>query len=211
MDPLLKRPFGYFRMDAAKGELEILYRVRGRVTSLMSALQKGGEVEMLGPLGNPYPELISSKTPLIAAGGVGIASVYPLLERFKGRAHLFYGGKNRDELPLKETIEKKRLARRLVISTEDGSAGLKGTLVEALEVFLKEQKFPAKSFTLFACGPQGMLKALSRLGLDGYVSVEEKMACGIGVCLGCAVKTKNGYKRACAEGPVFNIKEVAFE
>ncbi|MDA8388722.1 MAG: dihydroorotate dehydrogenase electron transfer subunit [Nitrospiraceae bacterium] len=214
-DPLLRRPFCYFRKE--DGAIQILYRVVGRVTTLMTGLRAGETVEILGPLGNGYPDFLGSKaeeagngkgkTPLVIAGGVGLASVYPLLAGLDGRAHLFYGERTGASLLLVDEL--RRLSGQVTLATEDGSAGFKGTAAEAAKVFLKGRD--KKDFTLYACGPNGMLKAASALGVDGYIASEEKMACGVGVCLGCAVKTAGGFKRACKDGPVFKIGEALFD
>ncbi len=205
-DPLLKRPFCYFRRRG--NTLEIFYRVVGKMTSMMKGLTPGDEVEVLGPLGNVYPlEEAEFKTPLVIAGGVGIASVYPLLERLKGRAYLFYGGRCKTELFLSRELE--AVSKKLIPATDDGSVGFKGTAVDAARDFLNGKD--RDDFVLYACGPNGMLKAASNIGVTGYIASEEKMACGIGVCLGCAVKTRDGYKRACKDGPVFKTGELLFD
>ena len=207
-DPLLKRPFCYFRKKG--GTLEILYRVVGKMTSMMKGLRPGDEVEVLGPLGNVYPlEEAECKTPLVIAGGVGIASVYPLLEGLKGKAYLFYGGRSKPDILL--ATELKALSKKFIPATDDGSLGFKGTAVDAAKNFLFLKSRNLEDFILYSCGPNGMLKAASSLGVSGYIASEEKMACGIGVCLGCAVKTKEGYKRACKDGPVFKTGELIFD
>ncbi len=205
LDPLLKRPFGYFRVK--EDALEFLYRLRGKATAIMSVLDAGDEVEIIGPLGEPYPLPKPKKVPLLVAGGTGIASLYPLADAFGGEALILYGGRNSDELLLTEEL--RGICRVLGLATEDGSVGVKGTVIDLLKEFLAGKN--KNRHVVYACGPRGMLKAVSELGLEGYVSVEERMACGIGVCLGCAVKTSTGHKRACKEGPVFRIGEVVFE
>jgi dihydroorotate dehydrogenase electron transfer subunit len=212
LDPLLKRPFGAFKRN--EGTIEFFYQVRGKMTALMGELKEGEELEVFGPLGNFYPKP-KSRTALIIAGGSGIASVYPLIESLKGKAIIIYGGKCKNDLPLANEITEKKLAKELILTTEDGSLGKEGTVLHALKGRLAASKDP-RSYTLYACGPPLMMKRISELvrgeyPLEGYFSMEAHMACGTGVCLGCAVKTKTGYKRACQEGPIFNIREVAFE
>jgi len=208
VDPLLKRPFGFFKRG--EGTLEFLYRVRGKMTALMSALKEGEELEVLGPLGNFYPKP-KGKTPLVVAGGIGMASLYPFIESLKGKAVVIYGGKGKSELVLANELKERKLAKELLLVTEDGSLGEEGMVMRPL----KRQLAKKGAYLLYACGPKGMLKAIADLikeiyPVEGYVSVEENMACGTGVCLGCAVKTRKGYKRVCKDGPVFNIKEVLF-
>lgn len=205
LDPLLKRPFGYFRRD--ENTIEFLYRVRGKMTNIMGGLKEGDEMEILGPLGNRYPELRSRKTALIVAGGIGIVPVYPLIDLLKERAVVIYGGKSKADLLLANDLKEKSV-KELILATDDGSMGTKGTVLDAIKGVLSKG---TGSYTLYSCGPMGMLRALSSLDVEGYIALEENMACGIGVCLGCAVKTKKGFQRVCKEGPVFNMKEVVFE
>ncbi len=219
-DPLLKRPFCYFRKRG--NTLEILYRIVGKMTSIMKGLRPGDEVEILGPLGNVYPveevffeckktekteKTKKTKNPLVIAGGTGIASVYPLLEGLPGRAFLFYGGRSKKDVLLSREL--RAVSKKFIPATDDGSLGFKGTSVDAARDFLNGRA--PDDFVLYACGPNGMLKAASALGVQGYIASEEKMACGIGVCLGCAVRTKDGYKRACKDGPVFKTGELLFD
>lgn len=210
-DPLLKRPFCYFGWGSGpkRMRLKILYRVVGKVTTLMTGLKRGDRVEILGPLGNGYPVETGgdkSKIALVIAGGVGLASVHPLRSYLGRRAHLFYGEKAGADLLLVDRLKK---TGQVTLASEDGSLGFKGTAVDAARAFLHGKD--KGDFILYACGPNAMLKAASRLGVAGYVASEEKMACGVGVCLGCAVKTAAGFKRACKDGPVFQIGEVLFD
>lgn len=208
LDPLLKRPFGLFSSE--DGLLTFLYRVRGKGTLIMSGLVPGDPVEILGPLGNPYPlpeGKDRKKKPLLVAGGTGVASLFPLLHALKENAMFIYGGRNRDELLCIDEL--KGVAKDLRLATQDGSEGKHGTAVDIVIDLLRGKD--GQDFLLYACGPTGMLKALQGLGLKGYFAMEENMACGTGVCLGCAVKTRSGYKRACTEGPVFDLNEVIFE
>lgn len=209
-DPLLKRPFSIFRRRS-KG-LEILYRVKGRGTMLMRDMKKGSPVSVLGPLGNSYPMPGKGRTPLIIAGGIGIASLFFLAHRFAKsgkKAHIYYGVRNEGELLMLDEL--KRFGKRLYISTDDGSCGEKGCVTDMLGDFLSGVE-TGPDYEIYACGPRAMLAALSGvvkdLGIPAYVSMEENMACGIGACLGCVVKTVNGHKRVCKEGPVFKMEEI---
>lgn len=205
-DPLLKRPFCFFKK--ADDSVQILYRVRGKGTALMKEMKTGDVFDVIGPLGNTWPLPSKKHIPLIVTGGIGIASVFPLAKTIKGRPYVFYGAKSKDELLMLDELGP--LARELHTSTEDGSYGTKGTVTEAVTAFLNDR--PDAGYILYACGPRGMLEAVSEIashrGLKGYVSVEENMACGVGACLGCAVKTTKGYKRVCKEGPVFKIGDI---
>lgn len=219
-DPLLKRPFSIF--DYKDNTLKFLYRVKGKGTSCLSNLKNGDLINVIGPLGNNYP--IPEGDFIAVAGGIGIASLFPLLKKFKQKAYLFYGARNKEELIMVE--ESSALAKEIFIATEDGSVGKKGMITEVLKTFRG-----TPSAFLYACGPTPMLKELFRIvvdkGIKCYVSLEEHMACGVGACLGCVVKTKGQassverqsqsmekewtYKRVCKEGPVFEIKEIVWE
>jgi len=149
----------------------------------------------------------------VIAGGIGIASLYPLIEALNGNVFLFYGSKTKDDIFM--YYELQELCTELNISTDDGSAGEKGTVVDALSKFLtRNSKLETRNLLLYACGPSRMLEAVSNIalekGIKGYISLEENMACGVGACLGCVVKTKKGYKRVCKEGPVFSIGEIVW-
>lgn len=209
-DPLLKRAFSL--CSAIPGGIRILYRVRGRGTEILRDMKAGASVDMLGPLGTPYPPLRGNKVPVIIAGGIGIASVFSLIEMHAGKAMVFYGARTRDELLLLDQV--RSFGCRLSLSTDDGSEGRKGTILTVLDEFLSEQKSRPDQFCLYSCGPHPMLAELGKMALarsiEAYVSLEEHMACGIGACLGCVVKTRFGYKRVCKEGPVFDVREFSW-
>ncbi|MCL5024256.1 MAG: dihydroorotate dehydrogenase electron transfer subunit [Nitrospirae bacterium] len=205
-DPLLKRPFSFFRKT--RTGYQILYRIKGKWTAMMRDMKQGSSLHVLGPLGNSYPPLPKGHTPVIVGGGLGIASVFSLAEKFAGSAYIFYGTRTTEELVMLDEL--KGFAKRLLISTDDGSCGAKGCITDMIRNFGGED--PAGMYTLYACGPRAMMAALDSIakerGMKGYVSLEENMACGIGACLGCVVKTVTGHQRVCKEGPVFDIGEV---
>jgi len=209
-DPLLKRAFSLFRKTG--DSLQILYRVRGKGTGILRNMKAGASLDMLGPLGNFYPLPSADLIPLIIAGGIGIASVFSLVERFAGRAIVFYGARTKDDLLMLGEVRK--YAREVIVSTDDGSAGSKGTAAETLREFLPSHTSSPAQFCIYACGPHPMLKALSLTSKEhrirAYVSLEEHMTCGIGACLGCVVRTHDGYKRVCKEGPVMNATEIVW-
>jgi dihydroorotate dehydrogenase electron transfer subunit len=234
-DPLLKRPFSFFR-NTSDG-IQFLYEVRGRGTMMMKVFSAGDAINVLGPLGKGYPKPDSKSTPLVIAGGIGIASVFPLIETYANRAFVFYGARNSEGLVMSNEL--KELSDKLNISTDDGSTGRKGTVVDLLSDFLNSQfSILSSQLILYACGRKSMLEAVSRIalekGLKGYVSAEEHMACGLGACLGCAIKVKSkeqraksregkakdsnstlrsqpsalSYKMVCKDGPVFSLEEI---
>jgi dihydroorotate dehydrogenase electron transfer subunit len=209
-DPLLKRAFSLFRRTTEG--LQLLYRIKGRGTSLLREMKKDNTVDVLGPLGNHYPDPAPGQLPLVIAGGVGIASVFSFLEKHQGRAVLFYGARSGDEIFMLDELRK--ISREVYISTDDGSMETKGNSVGLLIDYMAKNTTDSESYILYACGPHPMLRAVSAVSttgnIDGYVSMEESMACGLGACLGCVVKTKAGYQRVCKEGPVFRSDEIAW-
>ncbi len=209
-DPLLKRAFSLFRKT--ESGLQILYRVRGKGTEILRELKSGSVIEVLGPLGTFYPLPSKDAIPLVIAGGIGIASVFSFVEQYAGRAIVFYGARTKDDLLMLHEVES--FAKEVIISTDDGSAGLKGTAATALEHFLSHRPSPITHHSVYACGPHLLLKAVSEIArahkIYSYISMEEHMACGIGACLGCVVKTRDGFTRVCKEGPVFEGREIVW-
>lgn len=206
-DPLLKRPFSIFKQE--ENSLQFLYRVRGKGTRSLALMKEGDTLQVLGPLGNSYP--LPEGDFIAVAGGIGLASLLPLLARCPAKAHFFYGARNRDELVM--AVEAELLAKDMVIATDDGSAGRNGLITGALSDYLSSHP-GTSALPVYACGPAPMLKALHRViaekGMRCYVSLEEHMACGVGACLGCVVKTTSGYKRVCKEGPVFDMEDIVW-
>lgn len=209
-DPLLKRPLSILRGDSSK--LSFLYRIRGRGTGLLRNMGQGTVIDLLGPLGNAYPLPEFGKIPLLVAGGVGIASLFPLAERLGKDSRLFYGARTGRDLLLLEEI--RDFTSHICLATDDGSEGEKGSILGVLIRFLDKEPAGADKYVVYACGPSPMLRALSETadarGIQAYLSMEEHMACGIGACLGCVVKTVNGHQRVCAEGPVFPAEEIVW-
>ncbi len=209
-DPLLKRAFSIFRRTPEG--LQILYRIKGKGTSILRDMKEGTEITMLGPLGNGYPLPSDKESPLVIAGGIGIASVFSLVEKISKKAFVFYGARTEQELFVTGELEK--IYKELVVCTDDGSCGVKGTVVDVLNDFIRNRDGIHKP-VIYACGPNVMLLEIAKTaaanGIIAYVSLEEHMACGIGACLGCVVKTKTGYKRVCKEGPVFDAAEIVWQ
>ena len=225
-DPLLPRPLSLFRIDsqanaagsnqAAQKNWEILYKKVGRGTTWLSQRRAGEDLEVLGPLGRgfspPEEETGKPKRVLLIAGGIGMPPLFALSEELskeKAEITLFYTGRRRQDLLFLE--EWRGLANRLYLATEDGSAGLRGLVTD----LLREKVQPQSADFYYACGPRPMLQAVQglmrTLKIQGELSLEERMACGIGACLGCVTKTTNGYKRVCRDGPVFPADEVIFD
>ena len=240
LDPFLRRPFGIHSVCGEKDSLrdkecpsciEILYRMVGKGTLLLSEKEKDEEIDLLGPLGNGFSVDHNLTTAVLVAGGIGVAPLFFLaqaLQNMKGKTTgqikliVFVGGETKDDiLCLKEF---NTLGARLKVSTNDGSVGIKGLVTDLLLDFLSNPP-PSKnqSVMLFGCGPSPMLRTLSDIALSHdipcQISLESRMACGVGACLGCAVPTVNtireireiSYQRVCKEGPIFDSTVVLWD
>ena len=214
-DPLLKRPFSVHR--STNKEFQILYRVVGKGTTMLSNKTAGEVLDVIGPLGNTFPVNNKSRS-ILVAGGLGIAPMFGLADSIVNspapeQPLLFYGSRTGKEILCKKELAS--IGIRPVITTDDGTAGKKGNIVEVLEKFIKSGSLNANEYTIYACGPKPMLKALSgladKLGIKGYAALEQNMACGVGTCLGCVVHTTSGLKRVCKEGPVFQMEDILWE
>ena len=206
---LLPRPISLCEIDREKDALRIVYRIAGDGTREFSRLRAGDTIDILGPLGNGFPlEEAKGKRVMLMGGGIGIP---PMLETAKAiQGEKIIGSGYRDELFLTEELN---AAGQLYLATEDGSAGTKGNVLDAVKANRLEADL------IFACGPTPMLRAIKAYALDKgipcWVSMEEKMACGIGACLACVCKSTevDGHsqvhnKRICKDGPVFLSTEV---
>jgi len=212
MDPLLARPFGICSLPS-KTSVEILYRVVGRGTTLLTRMRAGQTLSLLGPLGKGFPMPEKAVTPVLVAGGSGFPPLLFLAQRMRSRAHFFVGARNKECLPPVCILKNlKDHTANVHVATEDGSAGQKGLSTDILDNFLTNREKKGL-VTVYACGPHAMLAAVSRIAaqhaIPCYVSTEERMACGLGACMGCSIPMKaGGYKRACKEGPVFDAADV---
>lgn len=216
-DPLLNRPFCVYRVIGEGEGVEILYKVVGRGTRIMADLKPDGEVLLIGPLGRGFPVYEGLEEMIIVSGGVGIAPFYHLIQWMKKRrgsipsTTLYHGGKGADDLVCIEDFAAEGV--EVIVATEDGASGFKGLISDCLKEGLEKENL--KPSVILACGPKGMLKEIAGLCVDRdipcYVSLDRMMGCGIGTCLGCVVKTREGYKRVCMEGPVFEAREVIWE
>lgn len=207
-DPFLRRPFSYYRL---RGEVvDVLYEALGRATEILSGLEKGDRLRVLGPLGRAFSEKIKAKKRILVGGGVGVPPLVFLAERY-GCHRFFIGTKSRRQILPSKEIQKFR--RQVFYSTDDGSYGTKGFVTKLLENFLKNEAENPADYFVQTCGPTGMMERVleiaRRFGVSGEASWEERMACGLGVCLGCMVKTHRGWTPSCTEGPVFGFEEMA--
>ena len=203
---VLPRPISLCEIDKEQGRLRIVYRVVGAGTKEFSAYQAGDDIEIMGPLGNGFP--LKEKKAFLIGGGIGIPPMLELAKNLNCEKQMVLG--YRDVLFLNNEFEQ---YGRVYAATEDGSAGTKGNVIDAI----RENGLDAE--IIYACGPTPMLRALKAYaaehGMECWLSLEEKMACGIGACLACVCKSKDidehsqvHNKRICKDGPVFAAEEV---
>jgi dihydroorotate dehydrogenase electron transfer subunit len=210
--PLLRRPFAFSAFDEKEGTASMIFQKRGRGTEILAAKQKGDRLDVIGPLGQSFPMPNRGEKALLVAGGIGIGPIVFLaktLQKGKIPVIMVFGCRTASLLPSGGSFA----ASEAVICTDDGSRGFKGTAGDYLKSI--ENTIDNRT-SIYACGPLPLLKACHesavRRGCECYVSVEQVMACGVGACMGCAVKSaKGGYKRACTEGPIFNSKDLKWE
>lgn len=219
--PLLRRPFSIHRLEGEK--IELLYKVVGEGTKILSGKKRGEYLDIVGPLGNGYrlPSATSRISDIIlVAGGTGVASLLFLAESIlltnpELSIFVLIGARSGEELLCEGDF--KRLGCRVEVATENGTKGYKGLASNLLEKFLPHSGDKPKPL-VFACGPYGMLKRIGKISqrerFPCQVSLEERLACGVGACLGCVVKVKGSiytYKRVCKDGPVFDAGELVWE
>ncbi len=200
-DPFLRRPLAI--SGAEWGRIEFVIRVVGWGTALLANLNDGAEIPVLGPLGNGFqrPENKS----ILVAGGIGVAPLLFAARKWKD-ATLLYGEKTESSVC---DLSRENFCN-FNVATDDGSWGEKCVVTHLLEAQLDRG-----IADVYCCGPVPMLRAAAKIceskGAECFVSLEERMACGVGVCQGCVVPTKNGYKRVCKDGPVFRADEIEWE
>ncbi len=212
--PMIRRPFAYSGWK--DGQASFIYEIRGRGTQDLARLRIGDSLDWLGPLGTSFPMPPSGSRPVIIAGGIGLGPLYYLAGQLAaaGLQPLLITGSRDVSLVPRLTLPPEVEWR---ICTDDGSAGIRGTVLNALN------ENDLKNAVLYSCGPQTMMAAVHQLALrferPCWVSLEEMMACAVGACQGCAVAvvdsksnstdpSRVSYKRVCIEGPVFNSREI---
>ena len=210
---MLMRPISICEANAESGEIRFVYRVAGEGTKLISALKEGDTAELLSVLGNGFPlDAAEGKKVAVMGGGIGIPPMLYTSRKLAGKTaetEIYLGYRNNDTFLASEFTP----YGTVNVVSEDGSTAYKGNVLDAL----KERGF--KPEVIFACGPMPMLRAIKRYaeeaGCIAYISLEERMACGVGACLGCVAKTVNkdehshvNNTRVCTEGPVFDSREV---
>ena len=202
----LRRPISV--CDCEDGRLILIYKVVGDGTADMAAMQPGTKLDVLTGLGNGYDLSKTGKYTLLLGGGVGVPPMYLLAKKIIGDGRIdryvnvILGFNTKDEVFFEK--EFRDLGCHVIVTTVDGSYGIKGYVTT-----------PANNLNwqdYYACGPLPMLKAVKKaLGDKGQLSLEERMGCGFGACMGCSIKVKSGYKRVCKDGPVFKAEELLWE
>jgi len=196
----LRRPISV--CDSNEESLTLLYKVVGKGTAMMSKMAAGDTLDVLTGLGKGFDVNAASEKPLLVGGGIGVAPLYYLAKTLIAagkQVSVILGFNKADEIIYKEEFE--ALGAKVIITTVDGSVGVKGFVTAAL---------PEVDADFFhACGPMPMLRALiAATEMPGEVSLEERMGCGTGICMGCSCHTDLGAKRVCKDGPVFNRREI---
>ena len=224
LDPLLRRPFSVFEVlrgaDGGPRGFSIFNKAIGAGTRLLSELESGARVHVLGPLGRPFEPVDPPADAWMVAGGVGLAPFVTLAEALVARgtrATLFYGARRGDELYCVDIFE--ALGVRIVLATEDGSRGLRGRVTAPLEAELHTRPL-GQPVKLYACGPTPMMRACADIarthGRACDVSLEQVMGCGLGGCYSCVVLARSSaqatphHTRTCIEGPVFDASRIVW-
>jgi dihydroorotate dehydrogenase electron transfer subunit len=226
-DPLLRRPFSFHRIEPEAGIIEILYRVVGRGTWLMSRMSPNEPISLVGPLGNGFGIApAGSGAVFVVAGGIGIAPLYELMRRLPGDStlgekegvHLFYGARTAAELLPVERLTVPGLA--IHRATDDGTFGFHGYITQLIEQVVGNEGI--RPTLVYSCGPLAMQHRLAlwadREGIESQLSLESLMACGFGACLGCALPAVNRenpasdrYLHVCKDGPIFSSGNIQWD
>ena len=210
-ETLLRRPLSIHQVDKTKAKLALLFSVVGKGTHWLSRRKSGDKLDLLGPLGSGFFVLPTSHNLLLAAGGIGIAPLAFLAQEAVKQRHtvkLLIGAPTASQLYPRHLLPPEI---ELITATEDGSCGEKGLLTDILP------DFTGWADQVFACGPMPMYKAMADKyrqllkNKSAQISLEMRMGCGLGVCYGCTVKTKNGLKQVCKDGPVFDLQDILWD
>ena len=216
IEPLLRRPISIYNMYEKTGVLEFIFQVKGKGTEILAKRKEGEYLDIIGPLGYGTFNIEGYNKVAIIGGGIGIFPLYELAKQLKNKTNTqvstYIGFRNKDYVVLENEFE--NVSDKLTLTTDDGSYKIKGYAIEEL----KKDMLESKVDMIYACGPLPMLKAIKEYsieqGIPCQISLEQKMACGVGACLGCAVKTANSpkdspeYVHVCKLGPVFDAKDV---
>jgi len=208
-DTLLRRPLSIHQLDGNK--LALLFTVVGKGTHWLSQRQAGNNIDLLGPLGNGFSIHPASHNLLLVAGGIGIAPLYSLASSASKEGYsirILLGARTATQLYLKE-YQYQPIKAEFVLVTEDGTTDEKGIITNLIP------KYIDWADQIFACGPVGMYRTMAQMpelkNKPVQISLEVRMGCGLGVCYGCTVKTKNGLKQVCKDGPVFDLDDILWD
>ncbi|MGD9014413.1 MAG: dihydroorotate dehydrogenase electron transfer subunit [Candidatus Omnitrophota bacterium] len=234
-EPFLRRPFSIHgliynsqltahnqkKKSQARG-IMILYRTVGKGTKILSKEKPGRYLDILGPLGNGFDYQLSitdNRLPVLVAGGIGVAPMvflaqqltsHKLAERIEEKPIVLIGAKTKKEILCKKEFAS--LGLNVKISSDNGSAGFKGKVTQLLKIIVRTNRHAPRYIAIFACGPKSMLQEIasisSQYSIPAQISLDEYMACGLGVCLGCMVNTRKGQKLVCRDGPVFDASRI---
>ncbi|UCG15562.1 MAG: dihydroorotate dehydrogenase electron transfer subunit [Phycisphaerales bacterium] len=239
----LRRAFSIagLRRTSSEVEIDVLYRVVGAATSWMAGLTADDPVSVIGPLGNRFPVSDSKRHAWLVAGGAGLPPVLWMAEALQRRgkeATAFYGARSRNLLPLSVprpgelprdgitvshgVLEFSRCGVPVIVSTDDGSIGYAGNVVESVRRFAATYAIDVADLVVYACGPEPMLRSLSEWAVGRevqcYLCTERAMACGMGTCQSCVIPVRSGtdpagweYKLCCTDGPVFGAADVLWQ
>lgn len=209
----LRRPISICEIDAVNGAIRLVFEIRGAGTQWLAQQEKGDKLDILGPLGNGFPTFDKETKAVFVGGGIGVPPLLETCRPYGKNADAFLGFRSRENQILLHDFQSS--CRNVQVATEDGTMGIKGYVTDALRARLESEPCDV----VLACGPKPMLKAVSALaeafGVDCYVSLEERMGCGVGACLvcSCGIRETDGgthYKRVCKDGPVFHAQEVVW-
>lgn len=207
---ILRRPFSVYSASSEDGTIEVIYQTVGRGTSFMTSLVEGDECSIIGSMGYGWVP-VDGKL-LIVGGGVGAAPLFLFARDLAEAGHPFevvLGAQTEDMLVTRADYAG-LLGHDPIVATDDGSAGFHGFATEPV----REQLSTGEYTGVFCCGPEPLMRSVAGLAADAdvpcWVSMEKRMACGIGACLSCVVETVDGKKRSCVDGPVFNAKDVVW-
>jgi len=213
-DPLLRRPLSLYDVDRHENTITLLYKVVGRGTEILSRITAGEYLDIMGPLGRAFSYPQAGQAALLVGGGVGIAPLLFLARELLNQGYqtkVLYGTQSSDDLVAMDRF--RQLGAEIWPATMDGKIGYQGLVTDLLREHLSVQE--KESMFIYTCGPEPMMAQVaayaSEHGLEGQVSLEENMACGVGACLGCARQLKSsdkGYVKVCKDGPVFGLREL---
>lgn len=206
VEPFLRRPISIYEVEEEKGTISFLFQVKGKGTKILSQKQEGDKIDLLGPLGNGTFEYERYSKIALLGGGIGVFPLYELAKRASKmgkNVSTYLGFQTKKRVILEQEFQ--TVSDTLVIATDDGSYGEKGFAIDQLK---KQKGYDC----IYACGPLPMLKAVKQYAVEEkipcQISLEERMGCGLGACLGCAIKVagKEEYWHVCKAGPVFDAK-----